>query len=198
VNDALGIYTNAVNLLGLAAIALPGCARADGFPFGVTLAAPPHREPVLHALATGLVDGGAELAGTSVRAAGDVPLAVVGAHLSGERLNHLLTDRGGSLVQRGTTAPAYRLHRLDLPGPARPGLERVERDGQPIALEVWSLPAAGFAAVVAEVPPPLAIGAVELADGSWVRGFVCEPIGLRGATDITQYGGWRAYVGTTP
>jgi urea carboxylase/allophanate hydrolase len=43
------------------------------------------------------------------------------------------------------------------------------------------------------IPHPLAIGSLELKDGSWVRGFVCEPSGVQGATDITHFGGWRAY-----
>jgi allophanate hydrolase len=34
---------------------------------------------------------------------------------------------------------------------------------------------------------------VELADGSWHHGFLCEPHALAGAEDITAYGGWRAY-----
>jgi allophanate hydrolase len=40
---------------------------------------------------------------------------------------------------------------------------------------------------------PLAIGNLRLADGSWVKGFVCEPAGLAGAEDITAFGGWRAW-----
>jgi allophanate hydrolase len=66
--------------------------------------------------------------------------------------------------------------------------------GGPIVVEVWDMPAAGFGSFVAAVPPPLAIGSVELADGSWVKGFVCEPHALINATDITAYGGWRSYM----
>jgi allophanate hydrolase len=44
------------------------------------------------------------------------------------------------------------------------------------------------------VPAPLAIGNLELAGGEWVKGFVCEPCGLAGATDITAHGGWVAYL----
>ena len=61
-------------------------------------------------------------------------------------------------------------------------------------VEVWDMPAAGFGSFVAAVPPPLAIGSVELADGSWVKGFVCEPHALINATDITAFGGWRNYM----
>ena len=66
--------------------------------------------------------------------------------------------------------------------------------GAAIEVEVWALDAAGFGAFTAEVPPPLAIGTVTLADGSSVKGFVCEPIGLAGARDITGFGGWRAWL----
>ena len=35
---------------------------------------------------------------------------------------------------------------------------------------------------------------VELADGTQVHGFLCEPFALEGARDISHYGGWRAYL----
>jgi allophanate hydrolase len=90
-----------------------------------------------------------------------------------------------------------------LPGtvPPRPGLVRTGASAQggttgqraSIAVEVWELSVEAFGAFVAEVPPPLAIGTVTLADGSEVKGFVCEPAGLEGAIDISAFGGWRAY-----
>ncbi len=66
--------------------------------------------------------------------------------------------------------------------------------GAAIEVEVWDVPADAFGSFVAAVPAPLAIGKLELADGSWVSGFVCEPVGLDGAEDITRFGGWRAYL----
>jgi allophanate hydrolase len=47
---------------------------------------------------------------------------------------------------------------------------------------------------VAEVPAPLAIGTVALADGTTVPGFTCEGVAVEGAPDITGHGGWRAYL----
>lgn len=44
----------------------------------------------------------------------------------------------------------------------------------------------------------MTLGSVELADGSRVPGFLCEPGALDGAPDITEYGGWRAYVSSRP
>ena len=123
-----------------------------------------------------------------------IALAVVGAHLSGERLHHQLADRRAALVAATSTSPRYRFHVLDEPAPARPALERVALgEGASIELEVWALEPAAFGTFVAGVAPPLAIGSVELADGAWVSGFVCESGGLVGATDITRYGGWRAW-----
>ncbi len=126
-----------------------------------------------------------------------IPLAVVGAHLSGQPLNHQLTDRCAALVATTTTAPRYRLHALDTE-PPKPGLVRVGSDGAGVEVEVWELEPAAFGSFVAEVPPPLAIGKIELADGSWVSGFVCEPWALDGAPDITAFGGWRAYRASAP
>ena len=122
-----------------------------------------------------------------------VPLCVVGAHLSGQPLNHQLTDRGASLVATTTTAPVYRLHALAT-DPPKPGLVRVAEGGAAIEVEVWALEPAAFAGFVDAIPAPLCIGRVLLADGRDVAGFLCEPIGLDRAPDITAHGGWRAYL----
>jgi allophanate hydrolase len=78
----------------------------------------------------------------------------------------------------------------------RPGLARVapgER-GHAIEVEVWEMPAAHFGTFVAGIPAPLGIGRTELADGSQVAGFICEPAGLIDALDISAFGGWRAWL----
>lgn len=125
-----------------------------------------------------------------------IRVAVVGAHLSGQPLNHQLTSRGGTLVETTTTSPDYRLFALDTI-PPKPGLVRTAAGaarGAPIELEVWELGVAEFGAFVDEVPAPLGIGTVTLADGDAVNGFICEPFALDGAPDITVHGGWRAYL----
>jgi len=126
-------------------------------------------------------------------------IAVVGAHLSGQPLNHQLTSRGATLVTSTTTAPIYRLFALAT-DPPKPGLVRVGVvDGAgAVEVEVWELDAAGFGSFVDEIPAPLGIGRVQLADGTDVAGFLCEPIALDGAPDITRFGGWRAYRAATP
>jgi allophanate hydrolase len=124
-----------------------------------------------------------------------VPLAVAGAHLSGQPLNRQLTDRGARLVRTTTTAPRYRLVALAT-DPPKPGLVHLAdgADGGAIEVEVWELPPVGFAGFVAALPRPMAIGKVALADGTSVPGFLCEPEAVDGATDITASGGWRAYL----
>jgi allophanate hydrolase len=66
--------------------------------------------------------------------------------------------------------------------------------GAAIEVEVYELDVAAFGSFVVDVPAPLAIGTVTLASGEVVKGFVSEPRALEGATEITQLGGWRAYI----
>ena len=124
-------------------------------------------------------------------------LAVVGAHLAGQPLNHQLTDRRAVLVASTTTAPEYRLHALATT-PPKPGLVRTPGRGAAIEVEVWAIDAAGFGEFVAAIPAPLGVGKVQLADGTEVPGFLCEPHALEDAPDITEHGGWRAYLAASP
>jgi allophanate hydrolase len=78
--------------------------------------------------------------------------------------------------------------------PRKPGLVRVADGGAPIEVELWGLTPAALGSFLLDVPAPLAIGSVELADGSWWKGFVCEPLALDGAVDITHRGGWRRHL----
>jgi allophanate hydrolase len=229
-NSRLGVYTNFVNLLDLCAVAVPAGLRDDGLPFGVTLMAPafcdlrlltlahawegsvasPERagrdpqapkvtaplEAATQAPFCGLLPGS-----DSMQLASCVQLAVVGAHLKGQPLNHQLTSRGARLLRITRTAPKYRLFALANTTPPKPGLLRA---GEPqpngaeapngIEVEVWQLTNDAFGSLVAEIPPPMGIGNLELADGSLVKGFICEPYALEGAEEITGLGGWRNYL----
>jgi allophanate hydrolase len=196
-NSHLGTYTNFVNLLDLCAIAVPAAMRADGLPFGVTLIAPAWFDEALGEFAarwqqTTALPLGAT--GLPLPAAGYVRVAVVGAHLRGLPLNHQLTTRGARFAAAARSAPAYALYALPGTVPPKPGMLRPAFGGSAIALELWDVPLASFGTFVAEVPPPLAIGSVELADGTWVKSFVCEAHAVAGATDISSFGGWRAYL----
>ena len=128
-----------------------------------------------------------------------VKLAVVGAHLEGMPLHWQLTSRDARLVGATTTAPTYRLYAMANSTPPKPALIHAGTEtggGAAIAVEVYELDMAAFGSFVVEVPAPLAIGSVTLADGSVVKGFVAEPRAIEGAADITGLGGWRAYVDT--
>ena len=59
---------------------------------------------------------------------------------------------------------------------------------------MWTLSASGFGRFVAAVPPPLSIGTIRLADGRSVKGFIVESAAIDGARDISDFGGWRAYM----
>jgi allophanate hydrolase len=207
-NRQLGAYTNFVNLLDYAALSVPASLRADGLPFGITLIGRCGSDWQLAELgqrfhhATGLPQGatGAPLPAMQTipglsTAATHVRVAVVGAHLSGMPLNGQLTERSATLVARTHTAALYRLYALPNTTPPKPGLLRVAPgEGEAIEIEVWDMPLAHYGSFVALVPSPLSIGTLQLADGASVQGFLCEPLALQGATDITPLGGWRAYI----
>ena len=195
-NSNLGFYTNFVNLLDMAALAVPAGARANGTGFGITLIGPAHSDRALIALADTYFTA-ANLPALPPLDLGDrmdtVKLAVVGAHLEGMPLHWQLISRSATFVGAFTTAPTYRLYAMAGSVPPKPALVH-SPDGAAIALEVYELGLAEFGSFVAEVPPPLAIGTVTLADGSSVKGFVAEPRALTGAEDITHLGGWRAWI----
>lgn len=120
-------------------------------------------------------------------------VAVCGAHMYGLPLNPQLLNLGGRMVVATKTSPQYRLYHLTAFQPARPGMVRVTQGGEKIALEVWEMPLSSYGAFVAAIPAPLGIGRVELEDGNWVQGFLCENYAVEGAQDISAYGGWRAF-----
>ena len=203
-NRRLGHYTNSVNLLDLAACAVPASMRPDGLPFGITLIAPAGADLMLADLAqrfhqrTGLKLGALDevLPPPAPITTGDdsVRVAVVGAHLSGLPLNHQLTERRARLEKPARTTARYRLFALPGTTPPKPGLVRDADHGSVIDLEVWRLPVSEYGSFVAGIPSPLGIGRVELDDGEWVQGFLCESWAVRGAEEISHLGGWRAYL----
>jgi allophanate hydrolase len=218
VNAALGTYTNFVNLLGWCALAVPAgtvvCGNARGLPaglpFGVTFIAKGNDDAGLvkvgrawqHSLDLPLGSTGAALAGTvssatplrSPAVRESMPIAVVGAHLSGMPLNRQLLERGATLLESTQTAPHYRLYALPGTTPPKPGMVRTPDIGGAIAVEVWDMPTSAIGSFLALIPAPLALGSVELADGRRVHGFLCESHAVTGAEDISCFGGWRAYM----
>lgn len=204
-NSNLGRYTNFMNLLDLAGVAVPAGFRPDGMPFGVTLAAPAFHDRRLLALAGGLHRELSPFVGamrTPLTAAPPkhdsetdvLEIAVCGAHMSGLPLNGELTNLGGTLVRQARTVENYRFYALAGPEPARPGLVRVPKGGGAVDVEIWRLPAHAVGALLAAIPAPLGLGSIALADGSTVKGFLCEAAATEDARDITAFGSWRRYL----
>jgi allophanate hydrolase len=119
-----------------------------------------------------------------------VPILVLGAHLSGQPLNHGLVALGARLRRTVRTAPEYGLYALA--DGKRPGLVRHASGGAAIEGEVWDVPAEAIGALLATIAPPLGLGSVTLEDGSVVNGLLCEGYAAETARDITRFGGWRA------
>jgi allophanate hydrolase len=209
-NTNLGRYTNFVNLLDLSAVAVPNGFVENGLPVGVTLIGPAGFDESLLALGDALHRRTSETVGATGGAippppipsgipADWVKLAVVGAHLSGQPLNHQLTSRGAHMVRTCRTSSDYRLYALPGTVPPKPGLIRIGKgdgkgSGVPQEVEVWGLSTEAFGAFVAAIPAPLGIGTIVLEDGEQVKSFVCEHYAVAGAQDISEFGGWRSFL----
>jgi allophanate hydrolase len=207
----LGYYTNFVNLLGLAAVSVPAGFTARGLPGGFTLIGPPGRERFLCELAllwqrhSNLPLGATGRHLSVPRPSDDQPayrplapdqvrVAVAGAHLRGQPLHPDLRRTGARFVRTCRTAARYRFAALLDLKPPRPGLIRDDRRPGAVSVEIYDLPYEGFGKLVASVAPPLAIGTIELEDGEAVKGFLCESWAAARARDITDFGGWVAFL----
>ncbi|OJS97953.1 allophanate hydrolase [Marinobacter nauticus] len=202
-NARLGVFTNFMNLLDYSAVSVPAGFLENQMPWGVTLFGPAWSDSVMNALAEKLHHRVTNQMGASTDPLPTIStltppltleIAVCGAHLDGYPLNHQLTERGAVLVKSTQTARRYRFHALAGGPPYRPGLVRSEVTGTAIEVEVWRIPEDRFGTFVAGIPHPLGIGQLELEDGTWCTGFICEPCGIDGATDISNTGGWRRYM----
>jgi allophanate hydrolase len=207
-NTNLGYYTNFVNLLDLAAVAIPAGMRGDSLPFGVSLIGPSFSDKGLLALADRLHRKLAVNLGGSDRLLSETPampenavpdrcvlMAVVGAHLTGQPLNWQLTSRSARLTRTVRTHQDYKLYALPNTTPPKPGLVYSPGFAGPgIEVEVWAMPEDTVGSFLNGIPAPLSLGTVRLEDGTSVKGFLCEPYGVEGAEDISHLGGWRGYI----
>ncbi|MDX1352520.1 MAG: allophanate hydrolase [Thiomicrorhabdus sp.] len=204
-NSKLGTYTNFMNLLDYAAVAMPTGFKKDTLPTGVTFFAPAGADRALLQLTDTLHPEFSEASGARFL---EVPqanpslfenvqtisLAVVGAHLTGFPLNKQLIERGATLLETTQTAAKYAFYELPGGPILKPGLVKQSQGGNAIELEIWNMPKQHLGSFLALIPSPLGLGKVELADGRQVVGFICEPYGLEGATNITHTGGWRNWI----
>ncbi|MEC8628804.1 MAG: allophanate hydrolase [Pseudomonadota bacterium] len=205
-NSNNGTYTNFVNLLDMCGIAVPTAPRTDGRPGSVTMLAGAGQDALAASVARGFEQDCPRKMGATEHAipnpaplpsapSDTIEIAVCGAHMADLPLNWQLTDLGATFLRTAQTTGDYKFYALAGGPPARPGLIKdAGPDSGAIALEIWSLPKSGFGTFMAGIPAPLGIGTIDLSDGTAVKGFLCEPSGLDGATDITALGGWRAFL----
>ncbi|WP_425464652.1 allophanate hydrolase [Nocardia yunnanensis] len=189
VNSRLGTYTNFCNLFELCAVAVP----TDEPHFGVSVLARPFEDAVALDIAAMIMGIEPVEQVWPITAAPVQELIVVGAHLRGQPLEHQLTALGARWGGPVDTAPHYRLAALDTV-PPKPAVTRVPtgESGVAIAGERWLLSPAALGRFLANLPAPMQLGAVELADGAWHTGFSCAGAAAESAKDISEYGGWRA------
>ena len=207
-NSNLGYYTNFVNMMDLAAVAIPAGFKANGLPFGVSLIGKAFTDDGLLRVADRLHRARGATLGGSTRSLAATPqvdakpvppgcvlMAVVGAHLTGQPLHWQLTERKARLVTSTRTHGDYRFYALANTTPPKPGLVYTPGfGGDGIEVEVWAMPENTVGSFLQAIPPPLTLGTIRLADGSQVKGFLCEPSAIQGAREITELGGWRRYV----
>lgn len=205
-NSNFGTYTNFVNLLDMCGIAVPTAPRSDARPGSVTLLAAAGQDAKVAAVARLFEAGCARNMGATAHAlpapaplpepaTETIELAVCGAHMSDLPLNWQLTDLGARFVRKAQTAAQYQFYALAGGPPARPGLVRSDApQAAAISLEIWSMPKAGVGAFLEGIPAPLGLGSIELSDKTWVKGFICEASGIKGATEISHLGDWRKFL----
>ncbi|MFG3695327.1 allophanate hydrolase [Stutzerimonas stutzeri] len=203
-NSDLGYYTNFMNMLDYAAVAVPAGTMRNGLPWGFTLFGRVFTDQYLLSLADALQrrTGTALIGGQSITSSAPqnparndrARLVVCGAHLDGLPLNWQLKQRGGRLLETTRSAAAYKLYALAGGPPFRPGMVRVAEGGAAIDVEVWEIPSSELGSFLTGIPAPLGLGKVQLTDGRWETGFICEAYGLENSVDITELGGWRAYM----
>ncbi|MDH5393778.1 MAG: allophanate hydrolase [Gammaproteobacteria bacterium] len=203
-NSNMGYYTNFMNLLDCAAVAVPAGFLDNGLPWGISLVSTAMKDRQLLSYANkwqqhnkikpGKLE--AELLpgkAADIAFSDTIPVIVCGAHLEGLALNWQLLERGATLQEKTASAKAYRMFVIE--GQLeRPGMIRDEQSGGAIEIEVWAIPKPEFGSFVAGIAAPLGIGKVETADGRWLPGFICEGYAIAGAREISQLGGWRAYL----
>ena len=205
-NSELGMYTNFVNLMRLCAVAVPAGFTDAGMPFGITLIAQEGSDSALLKLAAqwqllfGLALGTSNTKASPLELTipdskkDSVEIAVVGAHLKGMPLHSQLTERNARFIKSCKSAKSYRLFALPNTTPPKPGLVKAASNGTAIDLEVYAMPSAEVGSFLELIPAPLGLGNIELDDGSWVKGFICEPYAIEGAKDISDLGSWRSYI----
>ena len=206
-NSNLGYYTNFMNLLDFCAIALPAGFRKigdkKGLPFGVTLFSKAFNDEALLALAARYTNyckypvGANKLEYTEQQVNtltdSQMQIVVCGAHLEGLPLNYQLTQLGAMLYKKTRTSAHYKMYKLE-GEVVKPGLVRSENSGFDFEVEVYKIPKERVGDFLSLIPYPLGLGKVELSDGSFQTGFVCEGEAIKNAEDISSFGSFKSYL----
>ena len=192
-NTNLGFYTNFMNLLDYAALAIPANRTSQNLPFGVTLFTEAFADEKLISIAAKL--RGEQAPEQGKQTSGTLDLVVCGAHMSGLPLNHQLLELGATFQKEVLSAPSYRFLCLHQKQPIRPGMVRVASgQGASVGMELWQIPTTALGAFFEKIASPLGLGSVELEDGTWTKGFICEAAAEAESIDISSYGSWRTYL----
>lgn len=184
-NSKLGYYTNFMNLLDLCAVAVPAGNTADGLPFGLTWIAPRDTDRALITMAA---------SGPAVTDPDTLSILLFGAHMAGLPLNSQVQALGGEFVGVVKTAPRYKMIYLPEPAPHRPGIIREPYGGVSIQAEEWRFPTSSLGALLGSIAQPLGLGQIELSNGRYCHGFLCEAAAAVGAKNISSSGGWRGFL----
>ena len=203
-NSNLGYYTNFMNLLDCTAVAVPAGYLDNGLPWGVSLVSTcmtdrkllsyANRWQQFKQLSLGKTDTSLEETDAKdIQFASMIELVVCGAHLQGLALNWQLEERGATLVEKTASADKYRMYVIE-GAIERPGMIRDDDNGCALEIEIWKISPSEFGSFVAAIPGPLGIGKVEVSDGRWLPGFICESFAVDMTKDISDLGGWRNYL----
>jgi len=193
-NSRLGTYTNFCNLFDLCAVAVPA-GNAGAAQFGVTVLARAFEDAVALDIAALIPhkDNAPLDTAWPLQVAPAHELIVFGAHLRGQPLEYQLTDIGARWMGPVRTAARYRLAALDTTPPKPAVTRRPDGEaGTAVTGERWVLSPAALGRFLAQLPPPMQLGAVELADGTWHTAFGCDGAAAAAGKDISEYGGWPA------
>ena len=114
---------------------------------------------------------------------------LTGDGMQGGRLHHHIA--GATLIGERRTLPRYRFYSVRDEFPA---LHPVAQSGQPVLGELYEVPMSQLDGLLAREPPELELSIVALESGELSFGMILRRGEREQAfTDITSYGGWRAY-----
>lgn len=123
-----------------------------------------------------------------------VELAVNGTLMRGLELEKNLLNVSAEFLREAKTQKCYRLWSIRDKNPAMIRVGPADTQAVQVDVEVWKVPYAGLAVVLAGEPEGLSIGKVPLEDGTTVLGVIGEPELVKGMWEISQFGGWRRYI----